>query len=451
MPKSKNNRKRKNKVYHSVQQKNPFSRPMSNTYLRHMEVVGRKLLHLAGVDATFLDRMTKQQLQALLSVPCDRPRVIINKGEYVPQAYLHYVRSALNAMLEQYYVKGDVETGLTLADMLSYGIAFLGGLYLYPHQKRIVLGQVSTVKAVYDAIDKSNLYQDVQHQVVELISYPLMAISQVQFRLYGCHSGLETHLAGTMGMTIALTSVVPESVSFKHFDKRRKAYRFCLGPIEIPDVLPASIKYSAVVPTCSEEEDRELAIYIQQHAILRLKERLHILPPTERTMLLYSTLMLSPKIVRGSDDQPLFVAHINEGEVYGYFSFVTQDDKLFVITFLPVTSALTPEGKRLQKILHLSTQDITYLGMDQLNFLFDIDFDQIPLLKDALVKAGIYQIKAELRKWLPYPDMTNDKQTAFVKKYFEEHPANNSDMPELPDDEDNGNENNEPADVQIEE
>jgi hypothetical protein len=435
MPRSKNNRKQKNKVYRPIKPPNPFNQRPSNTYLRHMEAVGRKLLRLAGVDTSFLDRMTKQQLHALLNVPCEKPRVIIKKGEHVPHAYLRYIRSGLYAALETTYMYDNADIGLTLADMLSYGFAFISGLHIYPHHRHIVLGEIEAVNAAFDTVGQINLYQLVGNQVTNLLTTPLMHLSQVQFRLYGFLGNIDVQPSGLIGMTIALTSVVPECISFKHFGMRRKAYRFCMGPIQMPEVYPAEIQYSAIFPLCGEENDRKLSVYIQQHAILRVKERLRILSPTERTILLYNSLMMSPKIIKGPDDQPLFVAHINEGEVYGYFTFVIQDDKLFVLTFLPITSALTPEGKRLQKMLHLSKRDITYLGMDTLGFIFDIDFDQIPLLKEALIASGIYKARDYFKGPPPHSLRVIDKQTAFVKKYLEEHPANNPDEPEPPDDE----------------
>jgi hypothetical protein len=411
---------------------------LSPAHLQRMREVGRKLLRIAGADDSFLDRLTKQQMHAILGMRIEHPYITVQKGASVPRAYVRYIHSSLFAKLGSTYLDNSAGVELSLADAITYGLAFYTGLMIYPVRTFITLGEVEAAQAALDALVASSIFEErLRDQVTQLIIPLLLTISQVQFRLYGVTGGYTRQPSGFTGLTLALHSAVPECITFKHFDRRRKAYRFCMGAINTDKILPAYIRHRDIFPTCSDAEDREYAIYVQQHAILRLKERLHIFTPTQRTLLLYNSLMLSPKIVRGPDEQPLFVAHINAGEVFGYFSFVTQGDKLFVLTFLPITSALTPEGKRLRRMLHLSQKDITYLGMDLLNFLFDIDFDQIPLLKDALVKSGIYQVKEHILTWLVCPEKTKDKQTAFIKKYLEEHPANGPDEL-LPDDDEPG-------------
>lgn len=424
MPKSKHPRKHKKQPTRAAPPGTPFFRRHSQTYLRHMEAVGRKLLRLAGADVAFLDRLTKTQLHTILNTPCEKPRVVIKKGSRVPRAYLRYIHSTLFSQFETTFMMNDEETGLSLADMASYGAAFIEGLRLYLKRTTIVRGEEQAVRDALKAIEEAQLLgKNLTSQVIRAILYQLMSISQVQFRLYGFRGTFEYSRYDVVYMLITLMSVVPESAMFQHFGKWRKAYRVCMGPMQSDEICPAMIRYSAIFPTCDPRDDRTLSIYIQSHAVYRMKERLRILTPVNRMMLLYTSLLLSPRIVRGPDDQPLFVASIFSGDVYGYFPFVIQHDKLFILSFLPVTSSLTPEGKRLQEILHLSTKDITYLGMDSLQFLYDIDMEQIPTLKDALIRSGIYRIK-EQRHTPPPPSPPEVvvKQTLFVKKFFETTP-----------------------------
>ncbi|MDR0667267.1 MAG: hypothetical protein LBF90_01450 [Prevotellaceae bacterium] len=424
MPKSKHPRKHKKRPSRPAPPGMPFFRRHSQTYLRHMETVGRKLLRLAGADGSFLDRLTKTQLHTILNTPCEKPHVVIKKGSRVPRAYLRYIHSTLFSQFETTCVKNNEEIGLSLADMASYGIAFIEGLRLYLARTNIVRGEEQAVKEAIRTVEQSQLLEKgLTEQIIRAILYQLMSISQVQFRLYGFRGQFEYGQSDAVYMSIILTSVVPESAMFQHFGKWRKAYRVCMGPMQSEEIYRAAIRYSAIFPTCAPHDDRTLSIYIQSHAVCRMKERLRILTPVNRMMLLYTSLLLSPRIVRGPDEQPLFVASIFSGDVYGYFPFIIQHDKLFILSFLPVTSFQTPEGKRLQEILHLSTKDITYLGMDSLQFLYDVDLEQIPVLKNALIRSGIYRIKEQNHTPPPpSPPEVVSKQTLFVKKFFETIP-----------------------------
>jgi hypothetical protein len=61
--------------------------------------------------------------------------------------------------------------------------------------------------------------------------------------------------------------------------------------------------------------------------------------------------------------------------------------------------------------------------MDKLSFFTLIDFDQIPILKQALIDSGVWKTKEEIERIRrnasaePYPVDMN--KTLFVKKFFD--------------------------------
>jgi hypothetical protein len=389
-----------------------------------METVGRKMLRLAGADESFLDRLSKTQLQAILNIPSDKPRVVIAKGAQVPRTYLRHIRSIVLSQSEETYVAQNADVALSLNDLASYGIAFHNGLHAYLTRTNIVHKEIDAVNAAIEALDKSELITtQLLAQLRRIIIIPLMSLSQVQFRLYGYRATYEFCPSSTsIVLVVSLTSDTPQRISFKHLGKRREAYRFDVGAMDSEGPIPATIKYSKIFPSCDEKDDRLLEIYIQQHTAIQMKECIRLLRPRDRTHILYMSLHIALRIVEGPDGQPLILAHLGENDVYGYFSFVIQEDKLFILSFLPVTNAQTPEGSRLKQILHLSAKDITYLKMDSLYFLFDVDLDQIPLLKDALVQSGIYRIRNQLEMTRPIPPEVVARRTLFMKKFFEGTP-----------------------------
>ena len=108
-----------------------------------------------------------------------------------------------------------------------------------------------------------------------------------------------------------------------------------------------------------------------------------------------------------------------------------QGNDIVINTFLPFTSSNTPEGQKLHQLIALSKDEIIYLGMDKLSFYSDVDFDQIPVLKNALIDSNIWETKLALddnhaEEYEQYDDATKkeyqikkQKKTQFVKTFFD--------------------------------
>jgi len=102
---------------------------------------------------------------------------------------------------------------------------------------------------------------------------------------------------------------------------------------------------------------------------------------------------------------------------------------------LPLASGNTPEGQKLYQLMALSKEEITYLGMDKLSFYSDVDFEQIPLLKQALIDSNIWGTKLELdhnraEDYERYDNAAKKEyqvkklnRTQFVKNFLEKHNA----------------------------
>jgi hypothetical protein len=108
------------------------------------------------------------------------------------------------------------------------------------------------------------------------------------------------------------------------------------------------------------------------------------------------------------------------GKVLGYFAFTIDGENLLILTFLPLLSERTPEGHLLNERLHLSSEDLKYLGMDKLSFFFDVDIQQIPLLKQVLYdELHLDYIRTLYSTNRPIDGPFNEKRTSFVKNFFQ--------------------------------
>jgi hypothetical protein len=103
----------------------------------------------------------------------------------------------------------------------------------------------------------------------------------------------------------------------------------------------------------------------------------------------------------------------------GYFTFVIQGTKLIVLTLLPLVSEDTPAGSYLATHLGLQTIDTLFLGMDKLSFFLTVDFEQIPVLKAALVSTGIWPLVEYAARHPELGYVIDQKKTQMVKKFFE--------------------------------
>jgi hypothetical protein len=57
--------------------------------------------------------------------------------------------------------------------------------------------------------------------------------------------------------------------------------------------------------------------------------------------------------------------------------------------------------------------------MDKLSFYMNVDVEQIPMLKNALIESGIWETKQMIDEANDYQIKYNEKKTFFVKDFFQ--------------------------------
>ncbi|RXQ89513.1 hypothetical protein EO244_14190 [Ancylomarina salipaludis] len=130
-----------------------------------------------------------------------------------------------------------------------------------------------------------------------------------------------------------------------------------------------------------------LPIYIQAHALDRLKERLDIFNQTEVNKILNLNFVLWNDIehYKGNLLLPVQVCQI----LVGYFVCDVVDDKFVIRTFRLITHLNTPQGDRLFEYFTRSQSGIKHCQFDRLSLLFDVE-DQYVL--DLYKKVGFIEL-----------------------------------------------------------
>lgn len=131
----------------------------------------------------------------------------------------------------------------------------------------------------------------------------------------------------------------------------------------------------------------KLPVYMQSHALRRMKERLDLLDQpalnytlwdscsSEGTGFVYKTCYLIP-------------VYVHEIRV-GYFAGSIIDNKLVLRTFLFITHSATPEGDKLNELTGLGKSDIKYWRIDRLSTFMQVDKDEYPELLELMDRAGL--------------------------------------------------------------
>lgn len=395
---------------------------ISKTQFDRGEVIARKTLQFMGFDPALFDRLSKKQKLTLLNIENPLPVVRVKKGHHVPRHYINNVRTEIMNFMRTHYVDADAK--LTYMELATYGLAFLFATEIRRNQVFFTREQEDAfVTRLMERFAETNLINEGGFQeVFNELHYQMSLYSQVNFRTYGSGYTWEVQTSkeivglGLVRLVFELTAQENERIYFTYKGKTRLAFRLLLGQTTKYMASAACICKEKLYPGI--KSDKRYNIYIQSHVIHRFKERMDILETTNRNHLIYTSMTEYQEVVQDAYGHPLLVCSVQD-QPLGYFPFTIQEDNLFVLSFLPFVSHSTPPGEKLYNILHLCKEDIVYLGMDKLSFYVLVDFDQIPVLKDALIASGIWSIKEMVDKGCIENDGFDLKKTAFVKDFFE--------------------------------
>jgi hypothetical protein len=232
---------------------------------------------------------------------------------------------------------------------------------------------------------------------------------------------LESVKTGSFLQVVRITTHESQPLRFRYRNRERTAFRVALGQYTDLPYRGGVIPMSKIFPGI--EHDRMLNIYIQSHAIHRFKERINTLYPIMRNQFFVLSLIIVQRMVRDPNGMQLIacIMPTETGErIIGYFAFTINGDNLLVLTLLPLLSRSVPEGRVLYDRLHLSVEDLKYLGMDKLSFFYDVDIEQIPVLKQILYdELHLDYIRTLHNSFRPNNDSFNEKKTLFVKNFFQ--------------------------------
>ena len=186
----------------------------------------------------------------------------------------------------------------------------------------------------------------------------------------------------------------PETEVLDIDGNKRSIFRVGIGTLNGIDwlsVTPEELGVHGVL------EKLPLKVFIQKHAVDRVKERLGDVLAASIFFLVAGAVL--DKDACNADGGNFLLACWYMSLKIGYFKADIIGDKLLIRTFLFLTNNGTPEGKKLASIIGVQKEDKKYLGIDKLSTFVNSDIEQDGNLKAIFCQAGcgdLFKIKKHL-------------------------------------------------------
>jgi hypothetical protein len=213
-----------------------------------------------------------------------------------------------------------------------------------------------------------------------------IAESNLNSQVYWLSSDVTTkyNSAGGIQFLIEIHCYTPEQIHVKLDNILRPAVRVCWG------IANYGIQYVSIkcrdLGIASSFAELPLDVYVQTHALLRLKERIDCLSPGIEQYNLFLSLK-NIKAHKGSAGNYFIEYRLFETKA-GYLLADIKDGVLIIRTFLFLTHIGTPEGQKLHEIFGLGKLDIKYLAIDKLSSFMTDEFSHNKELANIFEQAG---------------------------------------------------------------
>ncbi len=166
------------------------------------------------------------------------------------------------------------------------------------------------------------------------------------------------------------------------------------------------------------DPDRRYEIYMQEHAVVRMFERLDgVAPQVINTYMNLSFIEWDVDWYKGS----LLIAFKLFNQKVGYFfADFTKERRIVIRTFYFITYDHTPEGEMLSSYAGLKALDKKYLCIDRLSTFLASDFDRGSKLATLFREAGCAHLlnREALRSGIDSEAKLTSVSNEFIEKYL---------------------------------
>lgn len=325
-----------------------------------------------------------------------RPRIIIAEpeaGYEIPAVLLESIKISVKDWFKKIVITYESKVKVPLSDHFEFGVPL--NVLVQLMKKTNYKNSEKIIDLLWDYFgDLDELARIVEEEIMYYV-FPSLTILANDFNsgFYSFRLTLD-YVKNEMraGFKIKVKKI-PQSVFHVNINNNsRPAFRVGWNDnnaeeVAWTDVSPAQLGIKSGA-------DDPIPVYIQNHALQRLEERLDCIPLSFLQVNVYHALR-NCKVVK-EKGKLLIEYRICDVKV-GYLSAIMIKGKLVIRTFLFLTCMETPEGRRLETFVGLKKLDCKYLKMDKLSSYMSAKLSTNKEIRDIFAKADCLHLVESFR------------------------------------------------------
>lgn len=343
-----------------------------------------KICALVG-GQKYYSMIPKEELEKIYSKRGLPPTVIPDPKSNIQTSAIKEIRFGISVLTRYREIKiNEAGDKLSIFELITIGIIFFNYL------NKLQDDEYANAAEVKKLLQSFRPYEEIFGDTYWDLHLSMLSSSYEQScldgRIYRLKHEIEVSERRTIGIEniIRVYSHIPEQIHICINDKSRPAFRVCWwdGSHEIKYY---SVSYKKL-GIDGGDTDSTMEIYIQSHALQRIKERLDCLKPMFANVhLIYS---IQDMRIHKEKDGTYFIEYSLNNIKVGYLVANILDNKLVIRTFLFITQNGAPEGDKLSELYGLAKLDKSYIALDKLSTYVLTDLCVNKNLRNMFDEAG---------------------------------------------------------------
>ncbi len=382
-----------------------------NEYFRKI----RKVFDALGYGHLY-SLIPPDELDIIYGVRCQAINISVAENDFMPPGKLKWIKRIVSSMLKRYEVQ--LVAGGNRIDLDTF---FTAGITLILYQRSIEDNFFRDARTVRDALSvfgDNDRYLNEAFKHLKHISLTTgLMLSDFTRRVYWSVTDLQmAQNDANVCYQMVWHSAIPDKNYFNIRGEKHVGYR-----VGLP-VYQKGPKWQSIAAGAHElpvkHHEKEIQIYIQDHALRRLTERNDCVSRESILMELIRSLE-NPKMNYNQKTEKILIDFYLYNVKTGYLLANVIGNTLLIRTFLFITHIGSPEGDILRKNTGLKRKEIEFLELDKLSTFMTPEIQENKHIKHLFIEAGCRSLFS-LYKILLEKNITISKHpnTAMLEDYL---------------------------------